>query len=506
MQSDPGDTRHLNYVLEHGYRWLAADPAHRALWSPPVFFPQEETLSYSESLLGLQTVYAVWRPPGAAPDTAMQLMMLSSSVLNFTVMFWLLKRGLTVSSAGASFGAFLFAFSSIRGAQTGHQHLLPHFFTGLAVLAAIEVIKRLDNAKAKRQLITWLAIFFASVVAQLYAGLYLGWFLCFAVLIAIGWGLVFRSYRGKLRRLVVLHWPSLAIASVFSIIAIAPMAIHYRQTALNVGVRSFAEVSNMLPRLQSWVYLGRFNWEYGWLHHFRAFNTLPLFWEHEIGLGLVTSAVAIWGIWHNRQNPIVRLSGLVAITIVIAVTFFPGGHTLWRIPYALVPGAKAMRGMTRIALLLLVPASIGGALFTNYMLGKQRYGVLAVALALSLVEQARSQLSYSKDDFRRRTDEVVQLIRPHCQAFYYSVLAGRQVFIYDQLDAMWASMKLGVPTVNGYSSNYPPQWGSPLTPGLLFNAVSTPEEEKQLGHFLDAWLAAKNVQRDDVCWIRDRGI
>src|SRR6516165_3485351 len=75
MQSDLGDTRHLNWVLEHGYRWLVGDPHHAALWSPPAFFPQTDTLAYSETLLGLQSLYGLWRQLGFEADTAMQLMM-----------------------------------------------------------------------------------------------------------------------------------------------------------------------------------------------------------------------------------------------------------------------------------------------------------------------------------------------------------------------------------------------------------------------------------------------
>ncbi|HLB10434.1 MAG TPA: hypothetical protein VK617_12925, partial [Gemmatimonadaceae bacterium] len=36
MQSDWGDTRLNNYILEHGYRWLIGMPGHERFWSPPV--------------------------------------------------------------------------------------------------------------------------------------------------------------------------------------------------------------------------------------------------------------------------------------------------------------------------------------------------------------------------------------------------------------------------------------------------------------------------------------
>ena len=508
MQSDLGDTRHLNYVLEHGYRWLAGDPHHQALWSPPVFFPQKETLAYSESLVGLQLVYAPWRALAFAPDTSMQLMMLLSSVLNFVVVYVLLRREIGTSMVGACFGAFLFAFGSMRGAQTGHQHLLPHFFTALAVLAALRVSRTLEDDTRKRQAILWLAVFFFSIVGQIYAGLYLGWFLCFALLIGICWALAFRQWRAKLWQLLRLHWPVLLTLAVLSALALSPLVIPYRKAASDVGFRSYAEVTTMLPRLQSWFYLGRFNLTYGWLHSFPAFNRLPLFWEHEVGLGLITTTIVLIGLWHGRRDPRVLFFALVAGTVVLLITFFPGRLTLWRVVYVLVPGAKAMRGMTRIALLLLIPASIGAALFVDRMLkGTPRLarGAVAVVITLCLLEQARSQLSYDKAASRRRIDEVARLVPSGCRTFYYSVLQGPQVFIYDQLEAMWASMNLGIPTVNGYSSNYPPGWGTPMTPGLLFNAVSTSQEEEQLGRFLNAWTELKGLPRDAVCWVRVRG-
>jgi hypothetical protein len=69
---------------------------------------------------------------------------------------------------------------------------------------------------------------------------------------------------------------------------------------------------------------------------------------------------------------------------------------------------------------------------------------------------------------------------------------------------MWASLKLGIPTVNGYSGNYPPGWGTPLELGLLFNAVETPRDEQQLGQFLKAWMELKSLPQGAVCWVRGR--
>ena len=58
MQNDPGDTRHLNYILEHDYLWLTRAPLDRDLWSPPIFYPVANAAAYTELLLGALPFYA----------------------------------------------------------------------------------------------------------------------------------------------------------------------------------------------------------------------------------------------------------------------------------------------------------------------------------------------------------------------------------------------------------------------------------------------------------------
>jgi hypothetical protein len=135
MQVDKGDTRHLNWVLEHGWRWATGWPGHADVWSPPAFWPEAGTAAYSETLLGVVPFYGVFRALGAEPDTALQLFMLLASVLNFAAFFALLRRAFGLSAVAASFGAFLFAYGSVRNVQIGHQHLLLHVFSVAAVYA-----------------------------------------------------------------------------------------------------------------------------------------------------------------------------------------------------------------------------------------------------------------------------------------------------------------------------------------------------------------------------------
>jgi hypothetical protein len=48
LQTDLGDTRLNNYLLEHGWRWLSGDPGVR-LWHPSFFYPAPNALATATS-------------------------------------------------------------------------------------------------------------------------------------------------------------------------------------------------------------------------------------------------------------------------------------------------------------------------------------------------------------------------------------------------------------------------------------------------------------------------
>ena len=52
VQTDPGDTRFNNYILEHGFLWISGDPLHTRFCDPPMFYPAKNTAAFSDILLG----------------------------------------------------------------------------------------------------------------------------------------------------------------------------------------------------------------------------------------------------------------------------------------------------------------------------------------------------------------------------------------------------------------------------------------------------------------------
>ena len=82
IQTDPGDTRLNNYILEHTHSWLINSNNHESFWDPPFFFPNKNVLAYTDLLLGLYPYYFVLRVLGFLPDTSFQLLIILMSIMN----------------------------------------------------------------------------------------------------------------------------------------------------------------------------------------------------------------------------------------------------------------------------------------------------------------------------------------------------------------------------------------------------------------------------------------
>lgn len=88
------------------------------------------------------------------------------------------------------------------------------------------------------------------------------------------------------------------------------------------------------------------------------------------------------------------------------------------------------------------------------------------------------------------------------RAFYYSPrAAGIEPNPY-HLDAMWAGIETGVPTVNGYSGAGLPGWS-----GRYDASVDGPSDRNRIGRALGEWASLNGVNPDKIAWIAsvDRG-
>jgi hypothetical protein len=516
MQGDWGDTRLNNYILEHGYRWVLGLAPHEQLWSPPVFYPVPNTAAYSDVLLGVAPFYWPWRLAGLAPDTAYQLWLFTIATLNFLAGFLLFSRGFRCRPIASAVAAMLLSFASMRTAQVMHAQLLPHFYIAIAILAAIEIFEPEPELRAAVMTVqrktAWVLLLAAAVVAQLYSGYYLGWFLAFALALAILWALVLPATRRRFLITARANIVALAVAAIGSALLLAPMALHYLRAKDQVGARTFSTVETMLPRLESWLNMGGESWVYGWISNYDAFRNLPMSNEQRLGVGVVTLVCAVCGLWMARRRRAVQFAILVPLTMALLATEWPGGIAPWHAIYSYVPGAAALRAVARIGVAVLFTVSLGVALLIDALMraprippsrtalalrrrALRRRAVAVVAIVAAIVAEQGARLpSYDKIAMRERVDRIVKSIGTNCTLFVYmpAEVGDPQHF---HTDAMWAAMERGIPTLNGYSGNQPPDWP------LADTRAATPAQDSAVSENVSRWAAQWHLDPASICHV-----
>jgi len=481
MECDPGDTRLLNYVLEHDYRWLLGKTE---LFSPPFFWPERDVGPFTELMVGTLPLYAPFRLAGFEPDTSFQLWMLTVLTLNYVAMSALFTSGLRFEPVPAAAGAFIVAFGSSRMAQLNHQHLLPVFFAALAVLAAVKVFEGAARG--------WVPAFFAALVGQLWASVTLGWLFGFWLLVLLGWALASKEPRAAVLHVVRTRRVPLLVSAALALAAVLPLFLAYR----GAEPRTFEGILPMVPQLQSWLYPGPYSVLYGRLAELPLFARLPAEGEHRLGVGFVTTVVMISML---RKQPWLRALGLTALTVVALATLYRGRVSPWAAVMAVLPGADGIRAVGRVGLFMLFPAAIAVAL-----LAKRARPAGYAVVALCLLEQLqRVPDAYSKSRLRGDVAAVAAAVPVTCRAFFYAPVrtgpAQDDWHEKTQLDAMWASLWTGVPTVNGYSGHFPEGWEP-----LFAHAVHGDDDTLRLREALARWAASRGVDERDVCWVTDR--
>ena len=232
FQQDLGDPRLVNYVLEHGFRWVGRWPGHLSLWDPPFYFPAANVGALHDTLVTLGPLYWPWRVVGFRPDTAFQFFMLTVSVLNFWAAWLFMRRAMALSPTASAGAAFLFAFGNIRTARILHQQLMAGFLPVLALLALVMAFQA-PHPKGRRR---WLAAFFALWVCQMWGGFYWAWYLVLALCVAGVVALSGRSSRSAVLGVIKADFVYLAVFAAASAALVAPMILHHLAAAAQVGL------------------------------------------------------------------------------------------------------------------------------------------------------------------------------------------------------------------------------------------------------------------------------
>src|SRR5262249_46711372 len=151
------------------------------------------------------------------------------------------------------------------------------------------------------------------------------------------------------------------------------------------------------------------------------------------------------------------------------------GHTLWKLVYLLVPGGGAIRAVARYVIVLALPMAIAFSFLvqhgieaiakrTNHATRVSLAIVLLIVVSFGIFEQLNSSEGqyYSIRDENTRIDRLAAKLPEDCTAFYVAAPSTHQDGEFAEQDAMHDAMLISIrrhlPTINGRSTKYPPDW------------------------------------------------
>lgn len=489
LQTDPGDPRFNNYLMEHSYQWLLSLPQHEHFWNLPIFYPLKNTYAYSDLLLGVAPIYWVYRTL-FQPDTSYQLWLISIFILNYLSFFIFLRYLTKLTVFGSSIGSYIFTYSIPRVAQLSHPQLLPGFFIIMSLSGMYGYL--LNNTPYKNM---YIALFFAGIVLQFYTGYYIAWMWCFSLLLVLLYTFTVSSWRQNLflrfKHDAKIIFPSAIISFVIPL----PLFFHYFQVSKMSKFFPYEDITYLQPRLQSWVYPGTQSLVYSKFSSLPIFYNTPYAYELILFLGFFTTAIMLYRAINDRTKTVTRIMIFTCIALILLTTIYPSNFSLWKYIYNVIPGAKAIRSLGRIILILLIPYSYWVASFINNYLKNRSKILLLIFSSLIIIEQLNTTDAYDKIPIRTSQNLIASAIPHDCVYFFY--ISNREEPSWKaQIDAMWASIIVKKYTINGYSS-----W-SPLDKWNISENIATDTENlERLISGVNGWIEYYSIPKKDTCII-----
>jgi hypothetical protein len=378
---DPADPLMVTWVLSWVAHQLPIAPAH--IFDANIFYPERNTLAYSETLLvpGLFAAPLYWL--GVGPIFIYNLVFLSGFALS-GVGVALLVRRLTGNSGAAIVAGIVFAFPPYRIDHYAHLQLQQTQFIPLALWSFHRL---LDTDRLRDGVL--LGVFTA---AQMLSCMYYGIFLIPYMAVVCGTLLIAKREMPR-RRLV-----ALAAAAAIGTVVMIPVGRAYLSARKVVGERGRGEVAQNSATWRNYLAPPEVNAVYG-----KAFARFmdP---ERRLFPGFVAIALAMVGLLpRKRKHPehlehqrVVPLAYALGLLLAFDVSLGFNG-LIYRGLYDYFLPFKALRIPARMGLMvgfsLAVLAGYGAAwIAARLRSANMRRAVLTLLGGLMLIEYASTPL------------------------------------------------------------------------------------------------------------------
>jgi len=434
-RNDNDDTVHHEWILAWDAHQLATDPLH--LFDANIFYPERDTLAYSDHLLVQAIIGLPLLWSGASPVLAYNLLLIAGLALTGWTTSLVVGRWTGNRLSGILSGS-LIAFNALtlaRFPEIQDQHL--EFFP--LALWALDRLLTTPRIRHAVQLAGWFVL----------QALTCGYLLVFTSLSFVA-AVVVRpaDWIGpRFRRVAGLLLLSAGVAAL----VLTPFLLPYLRVSREQGfARSLAEVSLYSARLTDYLATGgRFHFSV-WSHRF--YDRDPLF-PGVIAASLVITALVGGVAWRDRRARMAVAFGIVGL----ALSFGPG-FPLYGLVYRAFPIMASIRGAARFGQLFLVAIAVLAGF--GLALLQRRLNRHAVAIGVVLVVGAHLEALRAPIQYRafEGLSPVFDSLRTSDRALVACFPFPQPREVFRNVDCMLASTRFWKPLVNGYSSFTPERY------------------------------------------------
>lgn len=481
IPGDKGDSRFINYLLEHGYKW--ATGSVESFWNAEFMYPFQHTIAISDSMLGTMPIYSIWRIIGFSPETSYQFWWICICALNYWCSFFVFKKWFNRSDI-ALILAWIFAFSLFNLGQLNYMQMIIRFMVPLVFYAAYKMV----NAPS----IKYLFFFCFGVAFQFYCAMYTGFYLMYFSLLFI---LIYAFVSKKWFEMTFYFKKNNLVYTssifIFSILAMLWLMVPYLSMSKILGLRLYREVIINLPLWNSFLFPheSSVTWRFlfniakpnvnGWWLQYLFTGIIPF-------IAMIISPFYLLRNWLKKYTTSSILKSLIITSIIIILLHLrtEGGLTLYALIFKF-PGINSMRVLNRfmhVELFILL-------LICGYLLSKLKkkyfFPIIFLVFADNLFSTEFIPREKKAELIKRKENLLTELKMHKYESFKAAALIDTTQPAYiTNLDMMLVSQIAGIKTVNGYSSSCPNDFGE------FFNTNS------KKGLF--DWLASQKVNKEEI--------
>jgi hypothetical protein len=487
IPGDLGDSRFINFLLEHGNRWLRGDDP--SFWNADFLYPFKNTIAMSDNMLGTMPIYSAWRFFGFSPESSYQIWWICICALNYWCSYFVFKKWFKRPDIAIVL-AWIFAFTTYNIGQLNYMQMIIRFMVPVAFYAAYRMVETPS--------IKYLSIYCFAIVFQFYCVIYTGFYLLYFSIFFI---LIYYFISKKWKELnFYINKENLlytTVVFVLSLTAMLVLMIPYLKMSSNIGMLPYGAVKGNLPYLSDYLFPHESSITWKFLFDFTRPN-IPDWWLHYLFFGIIpflamvlSPLYLIYNKYKKIETPLLLKSIILASVIIILFHIQIKNGISFYVLFFGLPGMGSIRVLTRfmnveIFLLLLIAG--------YYLMKIKNKNIILLIFLLAFADnlfKADGMPKREKAALIQRKEFIIKELEKNDYKKYkvVALIDTTWATFVPNLDMMLAAQSVGAKTVNGYSSYCPePE---------LYDFTKLNKEEGMY-----SWLSHHGIQKDEVLLLK----